>query len=82
MQRTADFHDRLSDPCLPEATDVVDDAAAIDATVDVLDTHAATGDTVVHSLLLAREGTAPGLLRRHDGFHLVQRNRQEAQILE
>jgi hypothetical protein len=37
MQRTADLHYQITDACLPETAGVVDDATALDATVDVLD---------------------------------------------
>ena len=37
MQATANFHDHISCPRLPETADVVDDAAALDATVHRLD---------------------------------------------
>jgi hypothetical protein len=40
MERTANFHDPIADACLPEAAGIVDDAAALDATVDVLDARA------------------------------------------
>ena len=47
MQRTADFHDQIADADLPEAIGVMDDAAALDATVDVLDPDPATGDAPI-----------------------------------
>ena len=37
MQCTTDFHHAITDARLPEAADVVDAAAALDAAVDVLD---------------------------------------------
>jgi hypothetical protein len=82
MQRTADFHDRISDPRLPEAADVVDNAAALDAAVDMLHACAPTGNAPIRSLLLTRERSAPRLLRRHDDLDLVEGERQEAEILE
>jgi hypothetical protein len=60
----------------------MDDAAALDAAVDVLEAHPPTSDVPIGGFLLAREGPAPRLLRRHDGLHLIQRKRQKAQILE
>ena len=39
MQATANFHDHLACPRLPETVDVVDEAAALDATVHLLDPH-------------------------------------------
>ena len=82
MQRTTDFHDEITDARLPEAADVVHDAAALDAAVDVLDAHTATRDAPIRGFLRAREGPAPWLPRRHDHLHLVERARQEAEILE
>ena len=82
MQRTTDFHDEITDARLPEAADVVHDAAALDAAVDVLDAHTSAGDAPIRGFLRAREGPAPWLPRRHDHLHLVERERQEAEILE
>jgi hypothetical protein len=82
MPGTADFHDRLSDPRLPEAADVLDDAAALDAAVDRLNAHAPTSDALIRRLLGPRELPSSWLPSWHDGFHLRERERQEAQILE
>jgi hypothetical protein len=43
MQCTADFHEQIADARLPQPAGVVDDAAALDAAVDVLDAHATAG---------------------------------------
>jgi hypothetical protein len=82
MQRTADFHDQVADARLSEAAGIVNHAAALDATVDVLDAHAATRDASIGRFLAARERSASGLTGRHDALDLVERKRQEAQILE
>jgi hypothetical protein len=82
MQRTADFHDPIADARLAEAVRVMDDAAALDTAVDVLDTHAAAGDPPIRGFLRAREGPAPRLPSGHDDFDLVERKRQEAKILK
>src|SRR5262245_5120934 len=81
MQCTADFHDRISNPRLPPAAGVVDHAAALDTAVDMFDAHTATRDAPIGGLLRAREGPPPRLLRRHDDLDLVERERQEAEIL-
>ena len=60
----------------------MDNPAALDAAIDVLDAHAATCDASIGSLLAAREGSAPWLAGRHEDLHLVERERLEAQILE
>jgi hypothetical protein len=82
MQCTADFHEQISDARLPQAAGVVDDAAALDATIDVFDAHAPTGDTPIRRFLRAREGPAPRLPRRHDHLDLRERKRQKAQVLK
>jgi hypothetical protein len=82
MQRTADFHDQVADAHLSKAAAIVDNTAALDAAVDVLDAHAATRNASIGSFLAAREGSAPWLFRRHDDLDLVEREGQEAQILE
>jgi hypothetical protein len=82
MKRTADFHDTIADARFPQAARIVDDATALDAAVDVLDTHAAACDTPIRRFRRARQGPAPRLLRRHDHLDLVERERQKAQILE
>jgi hypothetical protein len=82
MQRTADFHDQIADARLPQATGIVDDAAALDTAVDMLDTYAATRDAPIRGFLHAREGVASRLPGRHDDLDLVECERQEAEILE
>jgi hypothetical protein len=82
MQCAADFHDQIADACLPEAAGVMDDAAALDAAVDVLNAHATAGDPTIRGFLRAREGLATRLPGRHDDFDVVERKRQEAQILQ
>ena len=62
MQATANFHDHISCPRLPETADVVDDAAALDATVHRLDPHPAPCDAPIDSFLRTREGSPRGFL--------------------
>jgi hypothetical protein len=82
MQRTADFHNEVANACLPQTAGIVDDATALDTAVDVLDAYTATRDTPIGSFLGTREGKASRLPGRHDDLDLVERKRQEAQILE
>jgi hypothetical protein len=82
MQRTADFHDQITDARLPQAAGVVDDPTALDAAVDMLDAHAPAGDASIRRFLGTREGPAPRLLGRHDHVDVWERKRQEAEILE
>jgi hypothetical protein len=82
MQRTADFHDQVADTRLPEPAGVVDNTAALDTAVDVLGAHPPAGDAPICRFLPAREGSASRLSSWHDDLDLVERKRQEAQILE
>src|SRR5688572_31705 len=82
MQRTADFHDNIADARLPQTAGVMDDAAALDTAVDMLDAHTATRNAPIRGFLRAREGTASRLPGRHDDLDLLQGEGQEAQILE
>jgi hypothetical protein len=82
MQSTADFHDPVADACLAEALRVMDDAAALDTAVDVLDANAAAGDPPIRGFLRARACPATRLPSGHDDFDLVERTRQEAKILK
>ena len=82
MQRTADFPNHIAHARLPQAARVVDDAAALDAAVDVLDTDPAPRDPPIGRFLRARESPAPWLLRGHDDLDLVTREGQEAESLE
>jgi len=82
VQCTADFHDPVADARLSEAAGVVDNTAAFDAAVDVLNADAATCNAAIGGFLAAGEGSAAGLAGRHEDLHLVERERQEAQILE
>jgi hypothetical protein len=60
----------------------MDDAAALNAAVDVLDTHAPTGNAPIRGLLRACELPSSRLPGRHDDLHPVEREGQEAKILE
>jgi hypothetical protein len=82
MQRTADFHDQIADACLPQTARVVDDAAALDAAVDVLDADPAARNPAIGPFLRTREGAAAWFLGGHDDLDVVEGERQEAEILE
>jgi hypothetical protein len=82
MERTTNFHDTIAHARFSQATGVVDNAAALDAAVDVLNTHAAARDAAIRRFLRAREVPASWLSGRHNDLHLVECERQEAQILE
>ncbi len=82
MQATANFQDHLACPRLPETADVVDEAAALDATVHRLDPHPAPCDAPIDRFLRTREGSPPRLLGRHDDCDLGEHTCQNAQILK
>jgi hypothetical protein len=82
MQRTADFHDPIANARLPQAAGIVNDAAALDAAVDMLDAHPAARDATIGGFLRVREGPTPRLPGRHDDVDVVQRARQETNILQ
>jgi hypothetical protein len=60
----------------------VDDAAALDTAVNVLDADAAARDAPIGGFLRPRERPAPRLLGGHDDLDVVEREGQEAEILE
>jgi hypothetical protein len=60
----------------------MDDAAALDAAVHMLDAHTPAGNAPIGGFLRACEGSPPRLLRRHDHFDLWEHKRQKAEILE
>ena len=82
MQRTANFHQQSANACLPEAIGVVHDTTALDAAVDGLDTHATARDASIGSFLRPGARPAPRLLGGHDDLDVVEREGEEAQILE
>src|SRR5215510_13207191 len=81
VQGTTEFHHQIADPLLPQADQVLHDAAALDTTVDVLDAQPPLVERLVGALLLRRQLLTAGLLGRHEDRHLRERERQEAQIL-
>jgi hypothetical protein len=82
MQGVADLHNAIANACLPEAAGVVGDAATLDAAVDVLNTHVAACDASIRRFLHPGESPASRLPGRHEDLHLIERERQAAQILE
>ncbi len=60
----------------------MDHATTLHAAVDMLDAHATAGDAPIRGFLRPCEGPAPWLLRRHAYLDLIERERQEAEILE
>ena len=62
MQRTADFHHQIAHTRFPQSAHVLDDAAALDAAVDVLDADPAPRDPSIGRFLPAREARPRGFL--------------------
>jgi len=82
VQGTAQFHHQIADARLPQADPVFHNAATLDAAVDMLDPEPTLVERLVGDLLFQGEILAVWLLRRHEDFHLGERERQEAQILQ
>jgi hypothetical protein len=82
MQAPADFHATIANAYLSEAAGVVDDAAALDTAIDVLDAHAAARDVPIGRFLRPCEFPSSWLPGRDDNLRLSKRERQETQILE
>jgi hypothetical protein len=70
MPRTANFPHQMANACLPEAAGGVDDTAALDTAVAVLDADAAARHAPLGGLLCPRERPAPRLLGGHDALDL------------
>ena len=81
MQGTAEFHHEITDPLLPQADAVFDDAAALDTTVDMLDAQPTLVERLVGPLLFPCEFLTARLLGRHEDLDLREREGQEAQVL-
>jgi len=82
VQGTTEFHHQIADALLPQADPVFDDAAALDAAVDMLDASPTVVQGLVGKFLLQRQFLAAWCLGRHEDLDLGQRTRQGAQILQ
>jgi len=82
MQGTTEFHHDIADAVLPQPDPVFDDAAALDAAVDMLDPQPTVVQGLVGQVLFQGEFLATRFLGRHEDLHLGQRERQKAQILQ
>jgi hypothetical protein len=81
MQGTPEFHHEIADAVLPQPDPVFDDAAALDATVDMLDPQPTVMQGLVGQVLFQGERLAMGSLGRPEDLDLGQRKSQETQIL-
>jgi hypothetical protein len=82
MQGTAEFHHEIADAVLPQPDPVFDDAAALDAAVDMLDPQPTVVQALVGQVLFPGEFLATRFLGRHEDLDLGQRERQKAQVLQ
>jgi hypothetical protein len=82
VQGTAEFHHQITDAFFPQTNTVFDDATALHTTVDMLNPPPPLVECLVGPLLLQEQLRTARLLRRHEAFHLRERARQEAQILQ
>ena len=82
MQGTAECHHAIADALLPQPDPVFDDAAALDATVDMLDPYPPVVQGLVDPLLLQGEFLASWFLGGHEDRDLGRRERQKAQVLQ
>src|SRR2546426_7782312 len=82
VQGTAELHHEIANAFFPQADPVFDDAAALDAAVDMLDPQPPLVERLVGQVLLQGQLRTAWFLRRHEDLHLGERERQEAQILQ
>ena len=82
VQGTTYFHHQIADALLPQPDPVFHHATTLDAAVDMLDPQPPLVERLVGPLLFQGQLLAAWLFRRHEDFHLSERERQEAQILQ
>jgi hypothetical protein len=81
LKHLPQFHHEIADAGLPQPEPVFDNAAALDAPVDMLDPQPTVMQGLVGQWLCQGEFLAAGFLGRHEDLDLGQCERQEAQIL-
>jgi hypothetical protein len=82
MQGTTEFHHEIADTVLPQPDPVFDDAAALDATVDMLDPQPTVMQGLVGQLLFQGEFLAAEFLGGHEDRDVGQREGEKTQILQ
>src|SRR5919198_56756 len=82
MQRTADFHHHVANPCFPYPDSLFEHAAAFDTAIDMFDAHPSPSNLPIPRSLRTRQLLSAGFLRRLDNVHAVQRERLKAQVLQ
>jgi hypothetical protein len=81
MERTADFHHHVANPCVPDPDGLFAHAAAFDAAVDVFDAHMPPSDLPRVRLLGAHQPFSTWRLHRLNALRAVQRERLNAPVL-
>ena len=81
MQPTADFHHHVTKPRLAQADGLLEQAAALDAAVDRLDTHAPPRERPIPRVLRPRQLVPPRFFRRLEHGHALQCERLNAHVL-
>ena len=61
---------------------MMDNTTALDTAVDVRNAHATAGNPPIHRALGVHEGPSSRFSGRHNGFNLIEGERQEAEALE
>lgn len=82
VEPTGDFHDKVTDGRTPDSQRILDHAAALHTTVDMLNAHPSAGQCLIGRLLFRCERAPTRLFGRLPHLHPIQREGQKAQILE
>jgi len=82
VEPTGTFHDEVTDGRTPDSQRILDHAAALDTTVDMLNAYPSAGQCLIGRLLFWGEAASPRLFGRLQHLHSIQRDGQKAQILE
>jgi hypothetical protein len=82
VQGTAELHHEIADALLPQPGPVFHNATTLHTAVDMLNPQSAVVERLVGQVLLQGQLRTAWFLRRHEDFHLGEREGQEAQILQ
>ena len=82
MQGTSNFHNQIPHSMAQEATDVFEDAAAFDTTVDVFDGNPAACQSLIGGLLRGGQLAASGLPGGHFDGDSLQGESEKAEVLK
>lgn len=82
MEGTAEFHHQIPNPGLEHAAGLLEDAAALDTTIDMLDGDATTRQILIRHLLLVGQLPTPRFAAGRLHPHLWEAKGQKAQVLQ